>query len=361
MKIDFANLQFQYRLYKDDINQAIQNVLDKSNYIMGDEVKDLEKSLEIFTGSRNAITCSSGTDALILSLMALDIKPGDEVITTSFTFISTAEAISLLGAIPIFVDINEKTYNIDAKKIEEKISEKTKAIIPVSLFGQPSDLNKIHTIAKKYDIKVIVDGAQSFGSKLNGLTDSNLGDISITSFFPSKPLGCYGDGGAIFTNNINLANKIKSLRLHGQTQQYQHRYLGICGRLDTLQAAVLNVKLKHYQKDLSLRQKVAENYNEALANSGLILPFVEDSASSSWAQYTVRTDKRDELQFKLKEKGIPSAIYYPIPLHLQEVFKNLDTKNNNLLFTELVSKEVLSLPMNPYLSNDEIDYIAGAI
>lgn len=361
MKIDFAKLQFQYRLYKDEIDQAIHSVLDKSNYIMGEEVIKLERSLEVFTDAKYAISCGSGTDALMISLMALNIKPGDEIITTSFTFIATSEVISLMGAHPIFVDIDDKTYNIDPNKIEEKITSRTKAIIPVSLYGQPSNIDAIQLIAKKYGLKIIIDGAQSFGSKFHDKTDSNLGDISVTSFFPSKPLGCYGDGGAIFTNDENLANVIKSIRLHGQTEQYHHKYLGVCSRLDTLQAAVLRVKLKYYQKDLALRQKVAQKYTEVLSSSELILPFIEDAATSSWAQYTVRTLNRNELQLKLKARGIPTAIYYPKPLHQQEVFKDIENKKNDLLISELASKEVLSLPMNPYLSDDEIEFIAEAI
>ena len=244
MTIDFAKLQYQYQLYKTEIDEAIHAVLDKSNYIMGEEVTQLEASLEAFTGSKHAITCSSGTDALLLAMMALDIKPGDEIITTPFTFIATAETIAFLGAIPVFVDIDEKTYNIDPSKIEEKITDKTKAIMPVSLYGQPADMDTIQDIANKHNLKVIIDGAQSFGSTYKGKTDSNLGDISTTSFFPAKPLGCFGDGGAVFTNDDALAAKMKSLRVHGQSKRYHHQYIGMGGRMDTLQCAIVNVKLK---------------------------------------------------------------------------------------------------------------------
>ena len=223
MKIDFANLQYQHELYKDEIENAILKVARNCNFIMGNEVSELESSLEEFTGAKYAVSCSNGTDALLLAMMALDIKPGDEVITTPFTFIATAETIAFLGATPVFVDIDEKTYNIDPNKIEEKITSKTKAIIPVSLYGQPADMDKISEIAKKYNLKVIIDGAQSFGSRYNSKTDSNLGDISTTSFFPAKPLGCYGDGGAVFTNDEEIANKMKSLRLHGQSKRYHHK------------------------------------------------------------------------------------------------------------------------------------------
>ena len=357
MKIDFANLRYQHNLYKDEIEDAILKVARNCNFIMGDEVQELEKSLEEFTGAKYAISCSSGTDALLLAMMALDIKPGDEVITTSFTFIATAEAIAFLKATPVFVDIDEKTYNIDPNKIEEKITSKTKAIIPVSLYGQPADMDAIQAIADAYNLKVIIDGAQSFGSTYKGVMDSALGDIAITSFFPAKPLGCYGDGGAVFTNDDILAEKIKSLRIHGQTKRYYHKYIGMGGRLDTIQAAVLNVKLKHYKKDLALRQEVARKYTEALQNKDLILPFVDKKATSAWAQYSIRVKNRDKVQVKLKEKGIPTAVHYPMPLHLQECFRYLGYKEGDFPIAEKISKEILSLPMNPYLTEEEIEYI----
>lgn len=360
MKIDFANLQYQHELYKDEIENSILKVARNCNFIMGNEVIELEKSLEEFTGAKYAISCSNGTDALLLAMMALDIKPGDEIITTPFTFIATAETIAFLGAIPIFVDIDEKTYNINPDLIEEKITSRTKAIIPVSLYGQPADMDEITKIAKKHNLKVIIDGAQSFGSTYNGITDSSLADISTTSFFPAKPLGCYGDGGAVFTNNEELANKMKSLRLHGQSKRYHHKYIGMGGRLDTIQAAVLNVKLKYYPKDLSLRQEVASKYTKALENkSNLILPYVDEKATSAWAQYSVRVQNRDELQEKLKVAGIPTAVYYPMPLHLQECFLYLGYKKGDFPISEIISDEIMSLPMNPYVTDKEIEYIVG--
>uniref|UniRef100_UPI004048A03D DegT/DnrJ/EryC1/StrS family aminotransferase n=1 Tax=Aliarcobacter sp. TaxID=2321116 RepID=UPI004048A03D len=358
MKIDFANLQYQHELYKEEIEDAILKVARNCNFIMGNEVQELEKSLEDFTGAKYAVSCSNGTDALLLAMMALDIKPGDEVITTPFTFIATAETIAFLGATPVFVDIDEKTYNIDPSKIEEKITSKTKAIIPVSLYGQPADMDKIQDIATKYNIKIIIDGAQSFGCTYNGKTDSNLGDISTTSFFPAKPLGCYGDGGAVFTNNEEIANKMKSLRLHGQSKRYHHKYIGMGGRLDTIQAAVLNVKLKYYPKDLALRQEVASKYTKALENkSELILPYVDEKATSAWAQYSIRVKNRDEVQEKLKLVGIPTAVHYPMPLHLQECFTYLGYKKGDFPISEIVSEEIMSLPMNPYVRDEEIEYI----
>ncbi len=357
MKIDFANLQYQYQLYKEEIDAAMQAVLDKSNYIMGDEVRELESALQEFTGAKHAITCASGTEALILAMMALDIKPGDEIITTPFTFIATAETIAFLGAKPVFVDIDEKTYNIDSSKIEAKITQKTKAIIPVSLYGQPADMDAIASIAEKHNLKVIIDGAQSFGSTYKGKTDSNLGDISTTSFFPAKPLGCFGDGGAVFTNSDELAQKMKMLRVHGQNKRYHHKYIGVGGRMDTLQCAVVNVKLKHYTKDLALRQEVAQKYTQALQNKELITPYQNADTTSAWAQYSVRVQNRDELQAQLKEKGIPTAVHYPMSLHLQECFEYLGYSKGDFPIAERVSEEIMSLPMNPYVKDDEIEYI----
>ncbi|MCT7597599.1 DegT/DnrJ/EryC1/StrS family aminotransferase [Aliarcobacter butzleri] len=360
MKIDFANLQYQHNLYKEEIEEAILKVARNCNFIMGNEVSELEKNLEEFTSAKYAITCSNGTDALLLAMMALDIKPGDEVITTPFTFIATAEMIAFLGAIPVFVDIDEKTYNINPDLIEEKITSKTKAIIPVSLYGQPADMDKINQIAKKHNLKVIIDGAQSFGSTYDGIRDSSLGDISTTSFFPAKPLGCYGDGGAVFTNDEKLATKIKSLRLHGQSKRYHHQYIGMGGRLDTMQAAVLNVKLKYYPKDLTLRQEVASKYTKALENkSNIILPYIDKKSTSAWAQYSVRVKNRDEVQNRLKDAGIPTAVHYPMPLHLQECFKYLGYKKGDFPISEMVSGEIMSLPMNPYVNDKEIEYIVG--
>jgi len=359
MKIDFAKLQDQYQLYKSEIDQAIHSVLDKSNYIMGEEVRELESNLQIFTGAKHAISCSSGTDALLLAMMALDIKPDDEIITTPFTFIATAETIAFLGAKPVFVDIDEETYNIDPKKIEEKITSKTKVIMPVSLYGQPADMDAIQEIATKHNLKVVVDGAQSFGATFDGKRDSNLGDISTTSFFPAKPLGCFGDGGAVFTNSDELAQKIESLRIHGQSKRYHHKYIGLGGRMDTIQCAIVDVKLKYYEKDLALRQEVASKYQEALKDKGLILPYIDPKASSAFAQYSIRVQNRDQIQSKLKEVGIPTAVHYPMPLHLQECFDYLEYKEGDFPISERVSKEILSLPMNPYLSDNEIEYIAS--
>ncbi|NQY23195.1 MAG: DegT/DnrJ/EryC1/StrS family aminotransferase [Campylobacteraceae bacterium] len=359
MKINFINLQSQYKQYKVEIDKEIQDVLDTSSYIMGDKVSFLEKNLAKFVGVKHAITCSSGTDALILALMAIDIKPGDEIITTPFTFIASAETIAFLGAIPVFVDIDEKTYNIDVNKIEEKITSKTKAIIPVSLFGQTSDMDKINKIAKINNLKVIEDGAQSFGAEYKKKKSCNLSDIGTTSFFPAKPLGCYGDGGAVFTNDDKLAKKIRIILNHGQTKKYVHSHIGINGRLDTIQAGVLNVKLKYYEKELNKRNEIAEIYNKNLKN--IILPFVSNNATSVWAQYCVRVKNRESVIEKCSNKNVPIGVYYPIPLHLQEVFKYLAYEEGDFPITEKISKEIIALPMSAFLTQEEQDYIIKVI
>ena len=359
MKIDFANLKTQYLKYKDEIDSNINEVLGSSNFIMGKQVNDLERKLENYTGTKYAVTCSSGTDALTLSMMALNINPGDEIITSPFSFISTAETISLLKAKPVFVDIDPLTFNIDANKIESAITTKTKAIIPVSLFGQTADMNFIIQLANKYNLKIVVDGAQSFGSLYHGKMDSNLGDISTTSFFPAKPLGCYGDGGAIFTNNENYFNKLKLLRLHGQNKKYHYKYIGMGGRMDTIQAAVLLVKIKYFEDEIIERNKIADRYTKVLRNQ-FITPSIKNDRRSTWAQYTIRAKNRDKLQMKLNEQGIPTSIYYPIPLHLQECLKYLNYKEGDLPIAEKAAKEVISLPMNAFMEN-EIDFIIDKI
>ena len=360
MKIDFANLQVQYQKYKNEIDNKIYSILNKSNYILGEEVTTLENELQSFTGAKYCVTCSSGTDALLLALMAIDIQPNDEIITTPFTWISTGEMIALLKANPVFVDIEPDTYNIDANLIEAAITSKTKAIMPVSLFGQPSNLDIIQNIANRYGLKVIIDGAQSFGSLCQNKFDSNMGDVSTTSFFPSKPLGCYGDGGAIFTNNQYYAKNIKMLRVHGQSKRNYHQYIGIGGRLDTIQAAILLAKIKHFPNELMLRQKVANFYTESLGNI-LQTPCIKNDRTSAWAQYTIRIKNREFIQPILSSKGIPTSVFYPVPLHLQECFKYLGYKRGDFTQSEKAAEEVLSLPMNAFLTQEEIYYITDSI
>lgn len=359
--IDFANLEQGHLEHQDEIEQAILRIARGAKYIMGEEVLRLEEELVAFLGSGYAVTCSSGSSALFLALMALGIQNGDEVITTPFSFIATSEMVALLGAKPVFVDISLNDYNIDTNLIESKITAKTKAILAVSLYGMPPDLEKLESIAKNSNVKLILDGAQSFGAEFLGKKDSCFGDIATTSFFPAKPLGCYGDGGAIFTNDIELATKIASLRLHGQKERYIHQYIGIGGRLDALQAAILRVKLKHFKEIIQKRRRVAEMYSATLDSSKVALPKSFANRREIFAQYTIRVKNRKVLQERLKEAKIPTAIHYPLGLHLQECFAYLGYKKGDFPNTEIASAEVLSLPMNPYLREEEILYIGENI
>lgn len=358
VKIVFANLHAQYLKYKNEIDCAIQRVIDSSQFIMGEEVKELEDELSRFTNTQ-AITCANGTDALLIALMGIGIEPGDEVITTPFTFISTAEVIASLKAKPVFVDISEEDFNIDAEKIESAITSKTKAIIPVSLFGQPSEMDKINEIAKNYQLRVIEDAAQSFGATYKGKRSCNLSELATTSFFPAKPLGCYGDGGAIFTSNTELAEKIRSIRNHGQIRRYYHKYVGLNSRLDTLQAAILRVKLKYYNNEIDIRNEVAKRYTSLLSDK--ITPKVKSEKTSVWAQYTVKIKSRDHIQGKLQSCGIPTAVHYPLPLHLQEAFAFCERKKGDFPVAEKASMEVLSLPFSAYLTEEEQGYICNKL
>lgn len=354
MKIDFANLNLAYKEHEESFDDALKEVIQSSSFIMGSQVLLLEEKLAHFTGVKHAITCSNGTDALLLAMMALGIKPGDEIITTPFTFIATAETIAFLGAKPIFVDIDETSYNIDATKLEEKITSKTKAIIPVSLYGQIADMDALQTIASHFNIPIIEDGAQSFGATYKGKKSGNVSLIGTTSFFPAKPLGCFGDGGAVFTSDDDLAEKMRSMRVHGQSKRYHHKYIGMGGRLDTLQAAILNVKIEHYEKDIERRQQAARKYTELLKeNASIILPVLSKNCTSVWAQYSVRIKDRDAVQVMLKKDGIPTAVHYPKPMHLQECFSYLNYKIGDFPISEKVANEIMSLPMNPYITEKE--------
>ena len=361
MKIPFIDLQAQYQAYKAEIDEAIQNVLNSSHYIMGPQVKKLEDGLASYTGAKHAIACSSGTDALLIALMAIDIKPGDEVITTPFTFIATAEVVSLLGAIPVFVDVSSDTLNIDVSKIEEKITAKTKAIIPVSLYGQVADMDEINAIAAKYNLIVIEDGSQSFGATYKGKKSCNLSDFGCTSFFPSKPLGCYGDGGALFTNDDTMAEKSKMILAHGSRVRYHHEVVGINGRLDAIQAAILNVKLKYFAEEVRKREEIGASYLKLLKDKGLLLPVIKNNRTSVFAQFTVRSEQREEVIKKLNSNGVPTAIHYPKPLHLQQCFKSLGYKNGDFPIAEKASKEVFSLPMSPFLTFKQQQFIVEEI
>ena len=361
MKINFIDLKAQYRQYQTEIDSEVLEVFSSAQFIGGEKLNSLENNLASYTGAKHAIGCSSGTDALLLSLMALDIGPGDEVITTPFTFIATAEVIAFLGAKSIFVDIDEDSYNIDASKIKDVITDRTKAIMPVSLYGQCADMDAINDIAKEFDIPVIEDACQSFGATYNGKKSCNLSTIGCTSFFPSKPLGAYGDGGAIFTNDETIATKIRMLLNHGQNERYKHKYIGINGRLDAVQAAVLGVKLKHFDKEVELRDEIGSRYSDLLEDVDVITPNISESNTSVYAQYSIRVKDRETMIEKLSAQEIPTAVHYPLPLHLQEAFKELGYKEGDFPVSEMISKQIMSLPMSPYLSEAEQDFIVNAI
>lgn len=359
MKINFIDLQGQYRKYKNEIDEQIAQTLDSSAYIGGQKVALLEENLARFSGAKHAIACSNGSSAIFVSLLALGIGRGDEVITSPFTFFATAEMIALTGAKPVFVDIDEKTYNIDPNLIQAAITPKTKAIMPVSLFGQIADMKRINQIAAKHGLTVIEDAAQSFGAKQEGARSCSLSKLATTSFFPAKPLGCYGDGGAIFTSDDELAQKIKILLNHGSKERYFHSAIGINGRLDAIQAGVLNVKLKYFDDEIAHRQEVAARYGQNLKN--VVTPFVERGNTSVWAQYCIRVKDRARMLEICAQKGVPTGVYYPLPLHLQEVFKDLGYKKGDFAVSERVSEDIMALPMSAFLSEQEQDYVIEVI
>jgi UDP-2-acetamido-2-deoxy-ribo-hexuluronate aminotransferase len=355
-KMDFIDLKTQYQLIKEKIHQKMFNVLEHGQYIMGEEIFELEKKLADYVGVKHCVSVSSGTDSLYMALLALGIKSGDEVIIPTFTFFATGEVVKLLDAKPIFVDSDE-TCNIDPSKIEEKISAKTKAIMPVSLYGQCADFTKINEIAKKYNLSVIEDGAQSFGATHFGKKSCNLSTIGSTSFFPSKPLGCYGDGGAIFLNDDKLAEKMKQIRIHGQHGRYNHVTLGINGRLDTLQAAILLAKLEIFEDEIKRRQEIAARYINGLKDL-VKIPTIKKENTSAYAQFTILVENRNEFQKKLNEQGIPTAIHYPTPLHK---IKAMDYPIEDFPIADSYSQKVLSLPMHPYLNEKDQDKIIKVI
>ena len=357
--MQFIDLGAQQARIKDKIDTNIQRVLSHGQYILGPEVAELEDKLVEFTGAKYCISCANGTDALQVALMALGIEAGDEVVTPGFTYIATAETVALLGAKPVYLDIDPKTYNLDPKKLEAVITPNTKAIIPVSLYGQCADMDAVNAIAEKYDLPVIEDAAQSFGATYKGRKSCNLSTIATTSFFPSKPLGCYGDGGAIFTSDEELAKIIRQIARHGQDRRYHHVRVGVNSRLDTLQAAILLPKLEIFAEEVELRNQVARLYTSLLNDAGIdSTPYIEDYNVSSWAQYTIRVKNRDQLQHKLKESGIPTAVHYPIPLNKQPAVIDLNVK---LPFGDEVAEEVMSLPMHPYINEREQLIIVKAL
>ncbi len=359
-KLNFTDLGRQYRNIKSEILKNIEEVLESTKYINGPQVSMLEQEIANYTGVKYAIGVGSGTDALLISLMAFDIKPGEEIITTPFTFIATAEVISLLGAKPVFVDIDEKSFNIDVNQIEEKITDRTRGIIPVHLYGQMAEMDKIMEIAKKYNLFVIEDAAQAMGSEYKNKKAGSIGDTGCFSFFPAKNLGAYGDAGMIVTNNKNLADKIRMLREHGSAKKYQHQYIGINGRLDTLQAAILLVKVKYLDSYIDNRIKLAKNYSEQLKDY-VRVPEILPDRKHTFNQFTIRTEKRDQLQQYLESNGIPTAIHYPMPLHLQPCFKYLGYEEGEFPVAEKTSKEVLSLPMFPEMTEEEQNMVIDTI
>ncbi|WP_313295049.1 DegT/DnrJ/EryC1/StrS family aminotransferase [Stutzerimonas nitrititolerans] len=357
--IEFIDLKTQQARIKDKIDAGIQRVLAHGQYILGPEVAELEEKLAAFVGAKYCITCANGTDALQIAQMALGIGPGDEVITPGFTYIATAETVALLGAKPVYVDIDPRTYNLDPVLLEAAITPRTKAIIPVSLYGQCADFDEINAIAGKYGIPVIEDAAQSFGASYKGKKSCNLTTIACTSFFPSKPLGCYGDGGAIFTNDDELAKVMRQIARHGQDRRYHHVRVGVNSRLDTLQAAILLPKLEIFAEEVERRQQVAASYNQLLKAAGIdSTPFIAAHNVSAWAQYTVQVQNRGSVQAKLKEQGVPTAVHYPIPLNKQPAVAD---SNACLPVGDAVAEKVISLPFHPYIRADDLERVVRAL
>jgi UDP-2-acetamido-2-deoxy-ribo-hexuluronate aminotransferase len=381
--ISFIDLKAQQETIRALLEERIRKVLDHGQYIMGPEIKELEEGLADFTCAKHAISCSSGTDALLMVLMAWGVGPGDAVFTTPFTFIATAEVISLLGATPVFVDIDPQTFNMDPaglklaiRAVRENKPEiyplpwnsaaiaVPKAVIPVDLFGLPADYDPILDIAGRENLPVLEDAAQGFGGVYKGRNSGALGNAGAVSFFPAKPLGCYGDGGAIFTNDEQLARKLYSIRTHGQgAEKYENVCIGLNARLDTLQAAILLPKLKIFPRELAARQMVAERYTALLqpATPYISPPFIPAGLQSAWAQYSILCEDRDALQATLKEAGIPSMIYYPKPLHRQKAYAGLGYRESDFPVSEKTCHNILSLPMHPYLQDDQIEMITGVI
>ncbi|KKR05748.1 MAG: DegT/DnrJ/EryC1/StrS aminotransferase [candidate division WS6 bacterium GW2011_GWF2_39_15] len=361
--MEFIDLKAQQERILEKVRHNIDKVLEHGKYIMGPEVTELEEKLAKYVGVKHCISCANGTDALLMALMVKGIGPGDAIFTPPFTFIAAAEMVALLGATPVFVDIDEKTFNLDPKKLEEAVKNFSKpgltpkGVIPVDLFGQPADYDEINRIAKENNLFVIEDAAQSFGGEYKGKKVCSLAEIATTSFFPAKPLGCYGDGGAIFTDDDDIAALLQSIRIHGKGEdKYDNVRVGINGRLDTMQAAVLLPKLEILDEEMDLRQKVTKRYGKGLADT-VEVPYILDECTSAWALYTVKSGRRDEILQKLKEKDIPAGVYYPKPLHLQDAFKSLGYKRGDFPVAEKCCDTVFSLPMHPYLTEKDQDYI----
>lgn len=357
--MQFVDLAAQQARIKDKIDANIQKVLAHGKYILGPEVAELEEKLAVFAGAKHCISVANGTDALQIAQMALGVGPGDEVIVPGFSYIATAETPAVLGAKPVYVDIDSKTYNMDPEKLEAAITARTKAIVPVSLYGQCADFDSINEIAARYNLPVIEDGAQSFGGSYKGRKSCNLSTIGCTSFFPSKPLGCYGDGGALFTNDDELAVVLRQIARHGQDRRYHHIRVGVNSRLDTLQAAILLPKLEILVEETELRNQVADKYTRLLNDAGITsTPVVENHNTSAWAQYTIRVERREEVQRQLKKAGVPTAVHYPIPLNKQPAVADAYA---HLPVGDEVAEEVMSLPMHPYITDVELKTVVQAL
>jgi UDP-2-acetamido-2-deoxy-ribo-hexuluronate aminotransferase len=362
--MNFVDLQGQYAQLKADVDWRIQQVLNHGQYICGPEVTELEKVLEDYTGASYCIGVSSGTDALLMALMSLGIGPNDEVITTPFTFFATAEVILRLGAVPVFVDIDEHTYNIDPYLIEKAITKRTKAVMPVSLYGQCAEMDEINKVAVRHGLVVVEDGAQSFGATYKGSKSCSVSTVGCTSFFPTKPLGCYGDGGACFTNDANIAKRLREISAHGQEGRYNHTRLGLTGRLDTIQAAILLAKMTSFPTEVASRSKIGESYSRKFNNScaeKVVTPFVKEYNESVFAQYTIQVDRRDQLLDYLRVANIPSAVHYPMAVNRQPVFANMEWSQMKFKVTDYVASRVLSLPMHPLLSESDQDTVVSAV
>ena len=359
-KIEFIDLKAQYAALRDEIARRMQAVLDHGQYIMGPEVQELEAALAAHTGARHYITVSSGTEALLIALMALDLKPGDEIVTTPFTFAATAETIVLLGGVPVWVDIEPDTCNIDASKIEAAITPRTRAIMPVSLYGQVADMDEINAIAARHGLPVIEDAAQSYGATYKGRRSGNLSTLGCTSFFPSKPLGCYGDGGAIFTSDDALAQAAREIRVHGQSARYTHTRVGVGGRMDTLQCAVVLAKLGRLDWELQRRHEIGAAYHRRLADLNLRTLTVRPDRDSVWGQYTVRVADRPAVQAALTAAGVPTAVHYPKPLHRQPAYARYGDPDG-CPASLAAAAEVMSLPMSADLADADLERVVAAL
>lgn len=358
--MEFIDLKAQHARVGPQVQERIRRVLEHGRFIMGPEVAELEERLAAYVGVRHCIGVASGTDALLIAMLALGIGAGDEVITTPFTFIATGEMIALIGARPVFVDIDPRTYNLDPVRIEAAITPRTRAIMPVSLYGQCAELDAINAVAARHGLAVIEDGAQSFGATYRGRRSCALSSVGCTSFFPSKPLGCYGDGGACFTDDDALATRMRQIRVHGQDRRYHHPVIGVNGRLDTLQAAVLLAKLEVFEAEVAARGRIGRRYSELLSPH-VRTPYLEPHNTSVYAQYTIQVDDRAGFEARMQAAGVPTAVHYPTPLHLQPAFAGLGVAPGSLPFAEHAAQRVVSLPMHPYLDPVTQDTIVGAV